>query len=62
MDSSEEGRGRRRYPLAKVKGGWTAEEDAVLKRWDPNGGLPAFGGLALQGKTASQGPSLLPCV
>lgn len=32
MDSSEEGRGRRRYPLAKVKGGWTAEEDAVLKR------------------------------
>ncbi len=44
MDSSEEGRGRRRYPLAKVKGGWTPEEDAVLKRWDQGRRSPAFGG------------------
>jgi hypothetical protein len=25
---------RRRYPLAKVKGGWTSAEDQILKRWD----------------------------
>lgn len=23
---------RRRYPLAKVKGGWTADEDLLLKK------------------------------
>jgi hypothetical protein len=24
---------KRRYPVAKVKGGWTDEEDNVLRRW-----------------------------
>lgn len=24
---------KRRYPVAKVKGGWTQEEDDALRRW-----------------------------
>lgn len=37
-DSWRSSRSRKRHPTAKVKGGWTPQEDELLTRWEDGGG------------------------